>query len=150
MKLIELRKAALHKDTSINLAFFDLIIISGLLGMKRSFAQPTKMALVSAASLLTEYIEFGPPGAQGGLCGLTLVQRVIRQLSIGDLQVVLADVQSPQHTIPGPGCRRHTPGLQLNRCRDCDSCACWSFCFSSTVSHACLFAGQKSLTSLEN
>lgn len=76
------------------------------------------MAPVSVASSLTEYIEFGPPGAQGGLRGLTLVQRVIRQLRIGDLQVVLADVQSPEHPIPGPGCRRHTPGLQLKRCRD--------------------------------
>lgn len=40
---------------------------------------------VSAESSLTEYIEFGPPGAQGGLCGLTLVQGVIGQLSVGDL-----------------------------------------------------------------
>ena len=63
---------------------------------------------MAAVFSLTEYVEFGPPGAQGSLCGLTLVQRVIRQLRVGDLQVVLADVQSPQHTVPRPGCRRHT------------------------------------------
>lgn len=61
--------------------------------MKRCFSpQTTRMVgtkkttvNVSAESSLTEYIEFGPPGAQGGLCGLTLVQGVIGQLSVGDL-----------------------------------------------------------------
>lgn len=53
---------------------------------------------------LTEDVEFGPPGAQGGLRGLTLKQRVIRQLGVGDLQVVLANVQSPENPVPGPGC----------------------------------------------
>lgn len=74
---------------------------------------------MAAVFALTEYVEFGPPGAQGSLCGLTLVQRVIGKLCIGDLQVVLAGVQSPQHTVPRPGCRTHThTGLQLNRWRD--------------------------------
>lgn len=50
---------------------------------ERFFAKT--LPLLSAASSLTEYIEFGPPGAQGGLCGLTLVQRIIRQICIGDL-----------------------------------------------------------------
>lgn len=56
---------------------------------------------------LTEHVEFGPPGAQRGLRGLTLVQGVVGQLGVGDLQVVLADVQSPLHAVPRPRCRRH-------------------------------------------
>lgn len=97
----------IHTETHLN---------SEMFCSKRNFAGEKKIRkgfvkrchLTSAASSLTENIEFGPPGAQGGLRGLTLVQRVIRQLRIGDLQVVLADVQGPQHTVPGPGCRTHT------------------------------------------
>lgn len=57
----------------------------------------------------TEDGELGPPGPQGGVRGLALVQGIVRQISRQDLKVVLAQFLDPQYSIPRPGWgKKHT------------------------------------------
>lgn len=63
------------------------------------------LEVLKGIGVLTEHGEFGPPGAQGGLCGLALVRGVVRELSICDFQVVLPGVCGAHDPVPWPGCR---------------------------------------------
>lgn len=74
------------------------------------------MGMCSHAHKRTENGEFGPPGPQGSIRGLALVQGVVRQISGQDLQVVLAELLHTQHAVPGPGWDTQTKkvGWELN------------------------------------
>lgn len=65
----------------------------------------------------TEDGEFGPPGPQGGVRGLALVQGVIRQFSRQDLQVVLAQLLHTQHSVPGPSCTHTHTHQKFKQCK---------------------------------
>lgn len=54
---------------------------------------------------ITEHGEFGPPGAQGGLRGLTFIRGIVRELGVCDLQVVLPSICRAHDPVPRPGCR---------------------------------------------
>lgn len=54
---------------------------------------------------ITEHGELCPPGAQGGFSGLTFIRGIIRELGIGDLQVVLPGVCRAHDPVPWPRCR---------------------------------------------